>query len=45
MDIDIQEEDLDQTHRVGNPKVCKDDKPRPIIIMMCIVQCTKTKIN
>ena len=32
MDIDIQEKDLDQTHRVGNPKVCKDGKPRPIII-------------
>ena len=23
MDIDIREEDLDQTYRVGNPKVCK----------------------
>ena len=32
MDIDIREEDLDRTHRVGNPKVCKEDKSRPIII-------------
>ena len=32
MDIDIREEDLDQIHRLGNPKVCKEGKPRPIII-------------
>ena len=32
IDVDIREEDLDRTHRVGNPKVCKEDKPRPIII-------------
>ena len=32
MDIDIREEDLDRTHRVGNPKVCKEGKSRPIII-------------
>ena len=24
MDIDIGNKDLDQTHRVGNPKVCKE---------------------
>ena len=27
MDIDIQEEGLDQTHHVGNLKVCKEGKP------------------
>ena len=32
MDIDIREEDLDRTHCVGNPKVNKEGKPRPIII-------------
>ena len=32
MDIDILEENLDRTHRVGNPTVCKEGKPRPIII-------------
>ena len=32
MDIDILEEALDRTHRVGNPKVCKESKSRPIII-------------
>ena len=32
LDIDIREEDLDRTHRVGNPKVCKEGKSRPIII-------------
>ena len=26
MNIDIQEEDLDQTDRVGNPNVCKEGK-------------------
>ena len=31
MDIDIQEENLDRTHSVGNPIVCKEGKPRPII--------------
>ena len=52
MDIDIQEENLDRTHRVDNPKVCKEGKPKPIIIkfarydlivMMCVVQCIKIK--
>ena len=33
MDIDKQERDLDLTHRAGNPKVCKDSKPRSIIII------------
>ena len=32
MVIDIQEKDLDRTHHVGNPKVCKEGKPRPINI-------------
>ena len=32
IDIDIREEDLDRTHRVGNPKVCKEGKSKPIII-------------
>ena len=32
MDIDIREEDLGQTHRVGNPKVYKEGKPKPIIL-------------
>ena len=32
MDIDILEEALDWRHRVGNPKVCKKIKSRPIII-------------
>ena len=32
MEIDIWEEDLDRTYRVGNPKVCKEGKSRPIII-------------
>ena len=32
MDIDIWEEDLDQTYCVGYPKVCEEDKARPIII-------------
>ena len=32
MDIDIGEEDLSQTDCVGNLKVCKEGKPRPIII-------------
>ena len=32
MDIDIGNKDLDQTHRVGNPKVCKEGKWRPIIV-------------
>ena len=47
MDIDIREEDLDRTHLVGNPKVCKEGKPRPMIIklivMMCVEQCIKIK--
>ena len=33
MDIDKQERDLDLTHHAGNPKVCKDSKPRSIIII------------
>ena len=32
IDIDIRQQDLDQTHRVGNTKVCKEGKSRPIII-------------
>ena len=32
MDIDIREEDLDRTYSVGNTKVFKEGKPRPIII-------------
>ena len=32
MHIDIREEDLDRSHHVGNPKVCKRGKKRPIII-------------
>ena len=32
MHIDIREEDLDRSHHVGNPKVCKRGKQRPIII-------------
>ena len=32
MNIDIQEEDLDRSHHIGNPKVCKRGKPRPIIM-------------
>ena len=33
MDIDKQERDLDLTYRAGNPKVCKDSKPKSIIII------------
>ena len=32
MHIDLREEYLDQTHRVGNPKVSKDGKLRLIIV-------------
>ena len=32
IDIDIRQQDLDQKHRVGNTKVCKEGKSRPIII-------------
>ena len=32
MDIDIQEEGLDQTHHVGNLKVCKEGKPSLTVI-------------
>ena len=32
MDIDIWDKGLDRTHCVGNPKFCKEGKPRPIII-------------
>ena len=32
MNIDIQEEDLDRSHHIGNPKVCKRGKPRAIIM-------------
>ena len=32
MDIDIQEEDLNWAHHVGNPKVCKEGKWRPVIL-------------
>ena len=42
MDIDIQEEGLDQTHHVGNLKVCKEGKPSSelsnLLLMMCVVQ-------
>ena len=32
MDIDIPEEDLDQTNRVGNPKFSRESKLRSLII-------------
>ena len=32
IDIDIRQQDLDQKHRFGNTKVCKEGKSRPIII-------------
>ena len=32
LDRDIWEKDLDRTYCVGNPKVCKEGKSRPIII-------------
>ena len=34
MDIDLQEEGLDRIYRVGNPKVCKEVKPKPMIIKL-----------
>ena len=42
MDIGILEEDLDQTHRVGSPNVCKEVKPRPIIIKFACFDVSST---
>ena len=47
MDVDIREEELERTRRVGNRKVCKEGKSRSklsiLLAMMCVVQCIKTK--
>ena len=49
MDIDVQEEDLDRIHRVGNPNFCKEVKPKPLIFKLSTdvhsVVCKKNKLK
>ena len=40
LDLDINDTDIDRTHRIGNPRNT-DEKPRPIIIKL--VRCTDIK--